>query len=52
MISGDRARVIDQILDMGKIIFCLKSVFMVDVGFELRPTTHGLSRTPFVKVRH
>ena len=33
--SGDPRRVIHQILDMRKYVFSLKSVFMVDVRFEL-----------------
>ena len=34
-ISGDPGRVIYQILDIRKFTFSLKSVFMVDVRFEL-----------------
>ena len=34
-ISGDPGGVIYQILDVRKFHFSLKSVFMVDVGFEL-----------------
>ena len=34
-ISGDPGRVIYQILDMRKFTFLSKSVFMVDVRFEL-----------------
>ena len=34
-ISGDPGRVIHQILDMRKFAFSLKSVYMVDVRFEL-----------------
>ena len=34
-ISGDPGRVIYQVLDMRKFTFSIKSVFMVDVRFEL-----------------
>ena len=34
-ISGDPGRVIYQIIDMSKFTFSLKSVFIVDVRFEL-----------------
>ena len=49
-ISGDPGRVIYQTIDMRKFIFLLKSVFMVDVRFELKTTTaQVLSSTPYVK---
>ena len=46
-ISGDPGRVIYQILDMRKFTFLSKSVFMVDVRFELTTS----SSNPFVDAR-
>ena len=47
--SGDPRRVIHQILDMRKYAFLYKAFSWWTWDSNSRPTTHGLSTTPFVK---
>ena len=51
IISGDPGRVINQILDLRKYAFLLKSVFMVDVRFE-RTTNDPWSVDDAICERH